>query len=222
MLNSDSRNRSAVGRISREDGDARLRPFNRPPTTRISVRSPCIGPYTPTSQQQKRAPFPLVGKGWGRGCHTRRLPAKYPPPSPSPTRGEGTKDSFALENSSSLLVARLQVALAVIAALWTPRRTVATGLGFIACARFVAAGALHQHATALAVGDQAVLAGRLERLFRCLRIGVFIGGFCLALHRTGKIRARQHRNLLAELLAQHAGFYLLALAFGHVPPIKRR
>src|SRR3979490_256647 len=35
MLNSDSRSRSAVGRMSRDDGDARLRPFNRPPTTRI-------------------------------------------------------------------------------------------------------------------------------------------------------------------------------------------
>src|SRR6266702_7731393 len=36
MLNTDSRRRSAVGRISREDGEARLRPFNRPPTTRIA------------------------------------------------------------------------------------------------------------------------------------------------------------------------------------------
>src|SRR6266513_1855663 len=36
MLNTDSRRRSAVGRISREDGEARLRPFNRPPTTRIN------------------------------------------------------------------------------------------------------------------------------------------------------------------------------------------
>src|SRR5664279_6384737 len=93
MLKSDSRRRSAVGRISREDGDARLRPFNRPPTTRIRV---------PT-----RA----------------RL---------APARGEGTKGSFARQSSSlSLLVARLQVALAVIAALRTPRRTVAAGLGFI-------------------------------------------------------------------------------------------
>src|ERR1700730_18688169 len=35
ILNTDSRNRAAVGRMSRDDGDARLRPFNRPPTTRI-------------------------------------------------------------------------------------------------------------------------------------------------------------------------------------------
>src|SRR2546423_395756 len=36
MLNTDSRNRSAVGRIACEEGEARLRPFNRPPTTRIA------------------------------------------------------------------------------------------------------------------------------------------------------------------------------------------
>src|ERR1700753_3356167 len=100
MLKTDSRKRSAVGRISRDDGDARLRPFNRPPTTRIR-----------------------------------------------------------------LLVARFQIALAVIAALRTARRAVAIGLGFVARAGFLAAGALHQHAASLAVGDQRVLAGRLERLF---------------------------------------------------------
>ena len=32
MLNSDSRSRSAVGRISREDGEAIVRPRSRPPT----------------------------------------------------------------------------------------------------------------------------------------------------------------------------------------------
>src|SRR4051812_41639552 len=36
MLNTDSRRRSAVGRIPCEEGEARLRPFNRPPTTRIA------------------------------------------------------------------------------------------------------------------------------------------------------------------------------------------
>ena len=35
MLKTDSRKRSAVGRISRDEGEARLRPFNLPPTTRI-------------------------------------------------------------------------------------------------------------------------------------------------------------------------------------------
>src|SRR5512142_1447210 len=95
MLNTDSRRRSAVGRTSREDGEARLRPFKRPPTTRKSV-----------------------------------LP-------------------------------RRQVALAVIAALGTARRTVAARLGLVALARLLAAGALHQHAAALAVGDHVALAGGL-------------------------------------------------------------
>src|ERR1700744_6372387 len=99
MLNTDSRKRSAVGRISRDDGDARLRPFNRPPTTRIR-----------------------------------------------------------------LLVARLEIAFAVIAARRTARRPVAIGLRLVARAGFLAAGALHQHAASLAVGDQRALAGRLERL----------------------------------------------------------
>src|SRR3984885_3296091 len=121
----------------------------------------------------------------------------------------------------SLLVAWLQVALAVIAALRTPRRTVATGLGFIARTRLVAAGALHQYAAALAVGDQTAPAGRLERLFRGLRIGVFIRGFSLALHWTGKIGAGQHRDLFAELFTQHASFDLLDLAFGKLAQLKR-
>src|SRR3569623_1904580 len=37
MLNTDSRRRSCVGRISFDAGDAMLRPRSRPPTTRISV-----------------------------------------------------------------------------------------------------------------------------------------------------------------------------------------
>src|SRR5215470_17738923 len=36
MLNSDSRNRSAVGRIACERGDASVRPPRRPPTMRIN------------------------------------------------------------------------------------------------------------------------------------------------------------------------------------------
>src|SRR6266436_6522110 len=117
MLNTDSRNRSAVGRISRDDGDARLRPFNRPPTTRM-------------------------GK---------------------------------------LLVPRLQVALAVIAALRAARRAVAIGLFLVAGAGFVAAGALHQHAAALAVGDQRALAQRLERLFAAR--GRIVGDLLIGLAR---------------------------------------
>src|SRR4051794_6894064 len=118
MLNTDSRKRSAVGRISRDAGEARLRPFNLPPTTRIG----------------------------------------------------------------QLLVARLQVALAVIAALRTARRAVAVGFFLVAGAGFVAAGALHQHPAALAVGDQAALAGRLERLLAARFGRLIILGF-FARHR---------------------------------------
>src|SRR5258707_15243557 len=109
MLNTDSRKRSAVGRISFDEGEARLRPFNRPPTTRIG----------------------------------------------------------------QLLVARLQVALAVIAALRAARRAVAVGFFLIARAGFVAAGALHQHAAALAVGDQAALAGGVEPVLATRRVTLF-------------------------------------------------
>src|SRR5437763_7258707 len=113
MLNTDSRRRSAVGRISCDEGEARLRPFNRPPTTRIGL----------------------------------------------------------------LLVARLEVALAVIAALRAARRAVAVGFLLVACAGFLAAGALNQHTAALAIGDQAAFAGRLERLFAARRAALFIVGF---------------------------------------------
>src|SRR6185503_7543314 len=117
MLNTDSRKRSAVGRISRDDGEARLRPFNRPPTTRIG----------------------------------------------------------------QLLVPRLQIALAVIAALRAARRAVAVGLFLVARAGLIAAGALHQHAAALAVGDQRAFAGRLERLLAARRFGVLAVGLFVRL-----------------------------------------
>src|SRR3954465_8165629 len=100
MLNSDSRRRSAVGRIPCEEGEARLRPFNRPPTTRIA----------------------------------------------------------------QLLVPWRQVALAVIAALGAARRAVPVGVFLVAGAGLLAAGTVHQHAAALAVGDQRVFPRRLERL----------------------------------------------------------
>src|SRR5262245_9585698 len=130
MLNTDSRRRSAVGRMSREDGEARLRPFNRPPTTR------------------------------------------------------------------TLLVPRLQIALAVIAALGTARWAVAVGLGLVALARFVTAGTLHQHAAALAVVDH----GALERLLLARCIVVARGGFRGHI----ELRTRLLDHLVAELLAQHA------------------
>src|SRR5919107_5171523 len=113
MLNTDSRRRSAVGRIACDEGEARLRPFNRPPTTRIA----------------------------------------------------------------QLLVPWRQIALAVIAALGAARRAVAVGLVLVAGAGLLAAGALHQHAAALAVRDQRAFPGRLERLLAARRFGVFVGLF---------------------------------------------
>src|SRR5437763_17083574 len=110
MLNTDSRKRSAVGRISCDEGEARLRPFNRPPPTRIA-----------------------------------QLP-----------------------------VLRLQIALAVIAALRAARRAIAVGLVLIAGAGLLAAGTLHQHAAALAVGDQRTFSRRLERLLAARRFSLFI------------------------------------------------
>src|SRR5260370_19409430 len=107
MLNTDSRRRSAVGRISCDEGEARLRPFNRPPTTRMG----------------------------------------------------------------QLLVARLEIALAVIAALRAAWRAVAVGLFLVARTGFLAAGTLHQNATALAVGDKAAFSRRLERLFAAALTG---------------------------------------------------
>src|SRR6185312_13755870 len=112
MLNTDSRKRSAVGRIACEDGEAKLRPFNRPPTTRIA----------------------------------------------------------------RLLVLRLQIALAVIAALGAARRAVAVGLVLVTGAGLLAAGALNQHAAALAVGDQRAFVGRLERLLATRRVRLVVVG----------------------------------------------
>src|SRR5947208_10689772 len=131
MLNTDSRKRSAVGRISCDEGEARLRPFNRPPTTRIA----------------------------------------------------------------QLLVLGLQIALAVIAALGAARRAIAVGLFLVAGAGLLAAGALHQHAAALAVGNQSAFAGRLERLFAARRIGILVLGF-VTRHRPVEIGAGECGNLL--------------------------
>src|SRR5260370_33839967 len=96
-------------------------------------------------------------------------------------------------HGQSLLVPRLEVALTVIAALRTARRAVAIGLGLVAGARLLAAGAPDQHAAALAVGDQAALAGRLERLFAARSIGRFgvrLSGRA-AMPRAVGIRARE-------------------------------
>src|SRR6476661_387608 len=124
---------------------------------------------------------------------------------------------------AALLVPRLQIALAVIAPLRAPRRAVAAGFGLVARARLLAAGALHQHAAALAVGDQAAFSSLLERLFaaRCATLFILSCWVGLARHRPVEIRAGDGRNLLAELLAQHAGLDLLDLAFGQLAQLKR-
>src|SRR5947207_3846862 len=148
MLNTDSRKRSAVGRISCDEGEARLRPFNRPPTTRIA----------------------------------------------------------------QLLVLRLQIALAVIAALGAARRAIAVGLVLVAGAGLLAAGTLHQNAAALAVRDQRAFPGRLERLLAARRFGLFVAGLFVRFftrHRPVEVGARERCDLLAELFAQHAGLDLL-------------
>src|SRR5438270_2033341 len=156
ILNTDSRSRSAVGRISRDDGETRLRPFNRPPTTRMRA----------------------------------------------------------------LLVSRLEIALAVIAALRAARRTVTVGFGLVARPRLFAAGALHQHAAALAVGDQGALARWLERLLAVR--GNFVGRVIrFTRHRPIEIGTGKRGNLLAELFAQHAGLDLLDLSFGEFAQLKR-
>src|SRR4051794_5073658 len=111
----------------------------------------------------------------------------------------------------------LEVALAVVAALRASRRAVAVGLALVADPGFVAAAPLHQHTAALAVGDQRVFAGSLERLFTARRVAA--GGFIL--HRLRNLRARKRSDLVAELFAQHAGLDLLDLTFRQFAQLKR-
>src|SRR5450756_1290023 len=105
MLNTDSRRRSAVGRMSRDEGEARLRPFNRPPTTRIRI-----------SRHGRACP------GHPRLSCLRHQKTWMPGTRPGMTTFPVLTISF---DDRTLLVARLQVALAVVAALRTPRRAVA-------------------------------------------------------------------------------------------------
>src|SRR6266851_5671284 len=169
-------------------------------------------------------PSPLRGGVRGAGAPDTRSLWGTPLPDPPPQGGREKDDrSRNSKTHQASVVPRLQIALAVIAAQRAPRRAVAAGFGLIARARFVAAGALDQHPAALAVGDQAVLAGRLERLFRARRRRLFVVRFCLrlALHRTREIRARECGHLFAELLAQHPGLDLLDLAFGELAQLER-
>src|ERR1700730_1135133 len=75
MLNSDSRRRSAVGRMSRDDGDARLRPFSRPPTTRIL--------YAPPRCSEDIATTPVRPLSHGEGVGVRGYDLSMGP-NPSP------------------------------------------------------------------------------------------------------------------------------------------
>src|SRR5437868_11035626 len=120
----------------------------------------------------------------------------------------------------ALLVSRLEIALTVIAALRAARRTVTVGFGLVARPRLFAAGALHQHAAALAVGDQGALARWLERLLAVR--GNFVGRIMrFTRHRPIEIGTGERGNLLAELFAQHAGLDLLDLAFCEFAQLKR-
>ena len=119
----------------------------------------------------------------------------------------------------ALLVPRRQIALAVIAALGAARRAVAVGLFLVAGAGLLAAGALHQHAAALAVGDQRAFSGRLEWLLAARRVSRFVVGL-FTRHRPVEVGAGERGDLLAELLAQHAGLDLLDGAFGEFAELK--
>ena len=57
MLNSDSRSRSAVGRIAADFGPASVRPRRRPPTTRIS------GAVAAGAARRRRGPAHVGGDG---------------------------------------------------------------------------------------------------------------------------------------------------------------
>src|SRR5882672_10475451 len=181
-----------------------------------------------TYRRWRSAPSPWgrVGvRGYGLSIVRNPSPGSLRDPTSPNGRGEtrlvASSDPKFMDQT--LLVPRLQIALAVIAALRAPRRAVAAGFGLVAGARLLAAGALHQHASALAVGDQAALAGWLERLLAAWRIGLLFLRIDpgRALHRTREIRARQRGDLFAELLAQHPGLDLLDLTFGEFAQLKR-
>jgi hypothetical protein len=89
----------------------------------------------------------LLREGLGKGCHAHRLPAGTP--------GERTEifvQATETSKTAALLFPRLQIALAVIAALRPAWRAVA--IGFVLARRALpAAGALDQRGGP-AVGDQ--------------------------------------------------------------------
>src|SRR5579863_230604 len=121
----------------------------------------------------------------------------------------------------TLSIPGLQVALAVITALRTTRRTIAGRLFLVTRAGLFAAGALDKHATTLAVSNQAAFPRRSDRLFALSDFGVVLRRCRRAMDRTVEIRARQGGDLLAELLAQHARLHLLDRAFGKLGELER-
>ena len=96
MLNSDSRNRSAVGLISREAGAAMLRPRKRPPTTRISTHPEACARSCPcraaTAARPAIAPA-LVVAGRLRHCRSA-APARGGPCRPKSARSGPGLDGF--------------------------------------------------------------------------------------------------------------------------------
>ena len=97
----------------------------------------------------------------------------------------------------------------MIAALRAAGRAIAARLVFVAGTCLGAAGALHQHAAALAVGDKRASAGRLERLLAARRLALVTTATRLP---GRKIRARLRDHLLAELFPQHTRLDLIGLA----------
>src|SRR6185312_5764413 len=130
-------------------------------------------------------------------------------------RGQIAALQSSADHAHRLLIPRLQVALAVIAALGTARRAITGILFFVARPRLLAAGALHQYAAALAVRNQRALACGLERLFLARRFPL------LALLRPVEFCAGLRDHLLAKLLAQHAGLHFLGLAFLDLAELER-
>src|SRR5262249_39874387 len=83
----------------------------------------------------------------------------------------------------------------------------------------LAAGALYQHAAALAVGNERALAQRLERLFAARSLAVIVACVPLLFHR--KIRTGPRDDILAELFAQYARPHFLDLAFLELSELER-
>ena len=147
MLNSDSRSRSAVGRIACDFGAASARPRNRPPTMRISARAACPSPACGGGVVRARTGSGLLARD--RRCRGGLRRAS-----------DGREFFFSGERECFARSSRFG----------SRCRCAADGSGALA--------------------------------FRCARLRLRLR---LALHdRRGEIRARRLRQLLAELLAQHA------------------